>query len=216
MLPSLPPSLPPSLAVLTPTTDIGSIAARAHFLEESSSPSPTASDGEVAKGDAVADPDSDEDDEGAARGSTATSEGQAGKPEGSKWMYPVVVPENAVEGTVLTIPLSGGESAYCPVPAGKEPGSIMHIPMTEVAITACVKDAAAAAAAAQNVEKDNKAAAEGGDPPPPEDAPAASKSMLGMMSSMSKSLAADEAPPRERPPLEKGQGHAFLELQGRN
>ena len=65
---------------IPPEEEASTHAARAHFLEESSSPSPTASDGEVAKGDAVADPDSDEDDEGAARGSTATSEGQAGKP----------------------------------------------------------------------------------------------------------------------------------------
>ena len=186
-------------------TDAGSIAARAHALIAQSSTSDALTNcNEVANGDEVADPDSDEDDDGAQEAALQST-------DKSKWLYPVVVPEHAAEGTILTVPLPGGETAYVPVPSNQEPGSEIYVPMTEVSISASVKQAASAAAAAQTSMEDSSPL-----PAPPSEAGnedvESSASMMGKLSMFSRK---SESVMRERPEIVKGPGTTYVENKGR-
>ena len=180
-------------------TDAGSIAARAHALIAQSSTSDALTNcNEVANGDEVADPDSDEDDDGAQEAALQST-------DKSKWLYPVVVPEHAAEGTILTVPLPGGETAYVPVPSNKEPGSEIYVPMTEVSVSASVKQASAAAAAQTSME----------DAPPSEAGNEDIKSSVSMMGKMSIFSRKSEVVMRERPEIVKGPGATYVENKGR-
>mmetsp|Transcript_9810 Transcript_9810/g.11903 ORF Transcript_9810/g.11903 Transcript_9810/m.11903 type:complete len:1045 (+) Transcript_9810:1413-4547(+) len=59
----------------------------------------------------------------------------------SPWHYPVHVPEGASPGTILTIPLPGGEVGYAPVEDDNAPGTVVKVPMTAAAVAGCVKQA---------------------------------------------------------------------------
>ena len=136
-------------------TDLASVAARARYCLQ----------GTGEKGNDMADPDSDEDNEGGDDEEDGSGGGDlANDDDASKWMYPVIVPEGAVPETVLTVPMPGNETAYCPVPEGKKPGDTIYIPMSEVSVSASLKAASVAAAEAGGVavKSEGEEGAEGG------------------------------------------------------
>lgn len=59
----------------------------------------------------------------------------------SNWEYPVVVPEGAKPGCVITVPLPGDEVAYAPVGEEHGVGDVIKVPMSSQTISACVADA---------------------------------------------------------------------------
>jgi hypothetical protein len=83
-----------------------------------------------------------------------------------QWFYPVTIPDGATPGTVLTVPMPGGEVGFAPVGEGDGPGGVLKVPMTGVAVAACVKqavkDAADGTARATELPPDMEGAGGGG------------------------------------------------------
>jgi hypothetical protein len=84
--------------------------------------------------------------------------------ESDVWLYPATVPRGAKVGSVLTVPLPGGQVAFAPVPAaagapsGATPATVF-VPMPPEAVQAAVTLATAAAAAPPSDEAAASAAA---------------------------------------------------------
>ena len=187
-------------------TDLASIAARARYCLQ----------GKGEKGNDMADPDSDDDDEGgegdAIQSSAADLVAEAAKDDdASKWLYPVIVPEGAVPDIVLTIPLPGNEIAYCPVLEGKNPGDTMFVPMTEVSVSACLKAASVAAANASGASSVSSSAAVDEGLETSSDSGGMFASMMGMFS---KANDEDVYQPKKTS-LKPGPGADYCAMRGR-
>lgn len=186
-------------------TDLASVAARARYCLQSG----------AQQGNDMADPDSDEDNEGgddddddessqSGNSGAALAAEAANDDDASKWMYPVLVPVGAIPETVLTVPMPGNETAYCPVPEGKKPGDTIFIPMSEVSVSATLKAASEAAAHASGVAVEASA----------EEA-TASGSMFGSMLRMFSKTKLDDTYEPKRPPVEAGPGAEYCASRGR-
>ena len=86
-----------------------------------------------------------------AKNATAT-EGDEGEDESDDeneeidhWAYPVTVPEGALPGTPLSVPLPGDQVVYTRVPENKKAGDLFTVPMPMVSIAEAVRAAASAA-----------------------------------------------------------------------
>ena len=194
-------------------TDLASVSARARYCLQGA-------------GDAedVADPDSDEDDEGGQEDGGKLSEfgfdaSEAAKDEDvSKWMYPVVVPDGAVAGTVLTVPMPGNEIAYAPVTGDKKPGDTIFLPMSEVSVRATIKTASLAAAGAKSLAADEEDARRlTSDTRRTSSVAPRAPSMLGsfLRSSSMSAMEVDTYKP-VKPLVQPGPGALYCEKRGRN
>jgi hypothetical protein len=175
-------------------TDLASVAARAR----------------------MADPDSDEDDEGGEEDSQSSQSSKSSKTgadlitevakdnDASKWKYPVIVPEEAVPGTVLTVPLPGNEIVYYPCEEDDKPGATVFVPMSEVSVGACLKAASVAAANASSTASEEV----------PKNSGASGSIFESMLGMFSKANVEDVYEPK-KPPVKPGPGADYCTTRGR-
>jgi hypothetical protein len=130
--------------------------------------------------------------------------------ENTKWQFPVQIPAGAYPATILSVPLPGGELNFVKVEEHQRAGDVVHVPMNDIVVNACVKQAVQAAANGHTISSaarfDGAAAGSGG---------GGGGGGVATDASSSGSASLLLPPLKGAPPYERGMGAEYASMKGR-